>query len=167
MTTSRRCPHMLEAPPRSHWLLDIARETNIIESLDVAIDAMTPIVDAWRNVAREGAITQAVLAHSVAKHYGMAVADIGAAQPHAPEFIPEKFARARLVFPLRESDQQLVVAVADPTDVETEQLIAFVSGRTAVFEVAPPGEIQEALDARYAPDRAVERLLNHVGAEMA
>ena len=35
-----------------------------------------------------------------------------------------------------------------------------------MFEVAPPSEIQDALDGRFAPDRAVEQLLNRVGADM-
>ncbi|HLB09894.1 MAG TPA: ATPase, T2SS/T4P/T4SS family, partial [Gemmatimonadaceae bacterium] len=81
--------------------------------------------------------------------------------------LPEKFARERLIFPLRETDRRLVVAVADPSDFEAEQLITFASGRSAVFEVAPPSEIQNALDGRFAPDRAMEQLLNRVGADMA
>ena len=163
----RKHSHMLEAPTRSHWLLDLARADHIVGSHEPAIDVTTPIADAWSAVARSAGITQARVAERVAAHFHMPVADLATAQRHAIDLVPEKVARERLVCPLREADNRLVVAVADPTDIDTEHLIAFVSGRTTVFEIAPPGEIHEALDVRYAPDRAVERLLSRVGAEMA
>jgi len=79
--------------------------------------------------------------------------------------VPEKAARRYLVFPLRENDRQLIVATANPSDLDAEQALGFVSGRTPVFEVASPAALQEALEQRYAPDRLVENLLDRVGAE--
>lgn len=158
---------MRKAHLSSQWLLDIARAGRIVGADEPAIDAATLLPDAWRLVARSGGITEAQLAAIVAAHFHLAVADLTTAQTRASSLIPEKLARERLVFPLRETDRQLVVAAADPTDMEAEQLIAFASGRATTFEVAPPGEIQVALDERYAPERAVQRLLNRVDAEIA
>jgi type IV pilus assembly protein PilB len=85
--------------------------------------------------------------------------------------IPEKLARARHLIGLRESDHGIVVATADPIDFEAEQLVGFVTGRRPVLELAPPDAVQDVIDAHYAPDRAIERLLGsaaiHVEPESA
>jgi type IV pilus assembly protein PilB len=148
-------------------LLDVARSERLLGPDAVALDPSTTLAEAWRAVASSGGIAEARLAEVVAAHFHMALADFTSAQMHAVDLIPEAVAREHLVFPLHESDHKLVIATADPTDITTEQLIAFVSGRATVFEIAPPAEIKAAIEARYAPDRAVERLLNRVGAEMA
>jgi type II secretory ATPase GspE/PulE/Tfp pilus assembly ATPase PilB-like protein/ActR/RegA family two-component response regulator len=158
---------MLDVPTRSHWLLDVARADHILGVDQPVVDAAASLQDAWRIVARASGITQAQLAARVGAHFHLPIADLGAAEAHARDLIPERLARQRLVFPLRETDHQLVVAVADPNDIEAEHLIAFASGRHAVMEIAPPDAILEALDSQYSPDRAVERLLTSVGAEMA
>ncbi len=153
---------MLDAPPRGHWLLGVPGTAGA-----GVINAATPIADAWRRAASASKLSQAELAAKVAEHYHLKVANLASSQKHATDLIPERLARGRLAFALRETNDQIVVAVADPTDMETEHLLAFASGRDAVFEIAPPDAISDALDGRYAPDRAVERLLSRVGAEMA
>ncbi len=75
-------------------------------------------------------------------------------------------ARKHHIYPLQESDRQIVVTTCDPTDVEAERAIGFSTGRQAIFEVASPQAIGEALDARFAPDRAVETLLGSLESEM-
>ncbi|HXC25737.1 MAG TPA: ATPase, T2SS/T4P/T4SS family, partial [Gemmatimonadaceae bacterium] len=150
-----------------HWLLDVVHSEGLVLSGEPAIDAHTPLGDAWRLVSQSCDITQAQLTARVAAHFHMSVADLATTQLRAIDLVPENLARKHHVFPLRETDHELVVAGSDPTDAEAEQLIGFVSGRTLVVEIAPPDAIQESLDARYAPDRVVERLLNRVGVEMA
>jgi len=157
---------MIEAPPASHWLLDIVQAEHPLGEA-IVLDRTTPLHIAWRNVAQSCGTTQAKLAKLVAAHFHLAVADFTTAQPRAAKLVPEKFLREHLVFPLRESDRQLIVAIADPGDYEAEQLITFASGRNTVFEVATPAEIQDAIDGHFAPDRAVEQLLSRVHAEMA
>jgi type IV pilus assembly protein PilB len=158
---------MIEVHPGTHWLLDIARADRLLGTEEPAIAPTTPLADAWRIVARAGGMTESQLANNVAAHVHLRVADFTTADAHAIDLIPERLARDRLLFPLRETDHQLVVATADPHDMEAEHLIEFAAGRRAVLEVAPPTAIQDAIDAHYAPDRAVERLLNSVGAEVA
>ena len=155
-----------ETVTRRHWLL-AAVAGRIAGGDEPEMESSVALPDAWRVVARASGQTQAQLAACVAERYSLSLADFSSSQPHATDVVPETLARARLAFPMRVTDGELVVAVADPTDLETEQLLSFASGRDTVFEIAPPSEIQEALDGRYAPDRAVERLLNRVGAEMA
>src|SRR5262245_54357510 len=52
--------------------------------------------------------------------------------------------------PLREDDKRLVVATADPTSMAAEDDIAFASGRTPQFEIAPPGAIVDAQAELYS-----------------
>jgi type II secretory ATPase GspE/PulE/Tfp pilus assembly ATPase PilB-like protein/ActR/RegA family two-component response regulator len=49
--------------------------------------------------------------------------------------------------------------------VEAERALGFSSGRTAHFEVASPSAIQEALDARFSPEKAVEAFLGQLEGE--
>ena len=73
--------------------------------------------------------------------------------------IPETMARKHHIFPLLEDDRHLVVATCDPTDVDAERALGFSTGRTPLFEVTSPAAVQEALDRRYSPEKAIETLL--------
>jgi type II secretory ATPase GspE/PulE/Tfp pilus assembly ATPase PilB-like protein/CheY-like chemotaxis protein len=64
------------------------------------------------------------------------------------------------VFPISGDDRTLVVATADPTDLNAEQAIGFACGRSVQFAIAPPDQVAKAITSRYAPDRAVEELLS-------
>ena len=59
------------------------------------------------------------------------------------------------------------MAVANPSDLDLEQALGFVSAREAVFEIAPPSAILKVIDELYAPDRLVERLVGRIGSDMA
>jgi type II secretory ATPase GspE/PulE/Tfp pilus assembly ATPase PilB-like protein/CheY-like chemotaxis protein len=99
------------------------------------------------------------MAELVAQYFRLQVANFLIADPNAFLLVPEAMARKHLIFPLAETDRHLVVATADPTDVEAERLLGFTSGRQAVFEVASPRAIREAINERFSPDKAVENLL--------
>jgi len=92
----------------------------------------------------------------------MPVAALDAHDVHALRLVPESLARRYTVFPLRESDREIVLATADPSDLDAEQAIGFAAGRTPRFEVAPPAAIAQAIDSRYSPTRVVESLLANV-----
>ncbi len=158
---------MSEVAARPHWLLAVIRAAGLTLTGDVAVNASTPLPEAWSALARACAVSDERLAEAVATRWRLPLADIAKAQPHATQLVPEKLARSKQLFALRETDQRLVVATADPTDLDAEQLLGFSSGRRVDFEVATPAAIQEAIDGRYAPDSVVERLLTRVGAELA
>ncbi|MDP1858914.1 MAG: ATPase, T2SS/T4P/T4SS family [Gemmatimonadaceae bacterium] len=158
---------MFDSQTRSHWLRAIVASKLAGAGTEPVIAATTSIADAWQAAARYAGITQEQLAVRVGAHFHIPVANFALAQRHAIDLVPEKLARAHHAFALRETDQKLVVAIDDPTNLEAEQLLSFASGRSAGFEVATPEAIQEALDERYEPDRSVARLLDRVGAEIA
>ncbi len=145
-----------------HWMVRIARKAQLIGDTHLELPPETPTEDAWHAVARAAGVSEGDLTQVVADFFRMTLADLTTADPSAFDLVSEVFARKHRVFPLSSSDRQLVVATADPTDMETERLIGFTSGRKAVFQVASPRAIQSALDDRFSPERAVEDLLGNL-----
>lgn len=158
---------MVDASARPHWLLAVIRAAGLEVTGAPAVSASTPLAEAWTTLARACNVSDERIAEAVGARWRLPLADLAKAQPHATQLVPEKLARSKHLFALRESEQRLVVATADPTDLDAEQLLGFSSGRRVDFEVATPAAIQEAIDGRYAPDSIVERLLTRVGAELA
>ncbi len=146
----------------NHWLSSAAMRAQIPLANQLAFEPTLPAPAAWDSAAHTLGISAHELAVHVAPMLGVAVADLEAAQPRALILLPERLARRYQVFPLREDDRTITVATSDPNDVQTEQAISFASARRAVFELAPPLAISEAIDAGYSPDRDVERLLSSV-----
>jgi len=155
-----------ETKRAAHWLVDAAVRSGAAGAAAATIDAKATPVDVWAAVARAAGLASDELAVRVAAQFHLPLAALDAAEPRAQALIPEKVARRHLVFPLRETDRQLAVAVWNPTDLDAEQQIGFASGRTPKFEIATPAAIQDAIDGHYAPDRLVESLLDRVGSEL-
>ena len=151
---------------RRHWLSEVAVRGGLIGATDAVVPPETALPDAWLAVTRAAGLSDEDLAARVASHYRLAVADLQAGDAPALSLVPEKTARRFLVYPLRATDRQIVVAVANPTDLDAEQALGFASGRTVVTEIAPPAAIQDAIDRRYAPDRILERMVDRVGAKL-
>lgn len=95
----------------------------------------------------------------VADYFRLERADLSAVQPHAVTLLPESIIRQYAVMPISETDRYLYVATSDPTDVDAERVLGFRSGRTPVFQVAPPAEIVDSIDETYSPNQAVEGIL--------
>ena len=148
-----------------HWLEDVAEQAGLLRGAALEVDSGGTLLEAWRRVAAACEKSEADLARAVAARYRLAAADFSTATPAAQLLVPEKVVRRYGVFPIRVNDRQITVAVADPTNFELEQAIGFASGRTPVFEIAPPSAIEKAIDGAYSPDRAVERLIERVGSE--
>jgi len=142
-----------------HWLVRIAERAGVVGAERLEIPPDTSAEHAWGTVGRAVGLTEGKLAELVAEYFRLNVADFLGADPNAFLLVPQAMARKHLIFPLAETDRHLVVATADPTDVEAERLLGFTSGRQAVFEVASPRAIKEAIDERFSPDMAVENLL--------
>src|SRR5438552_172991 len=150
---------------RGHWLAEVARRAGLLGP-DSVVAAGVALPEAWAAVAQACGVGEEQLVARVAAHYRLAVANLEAAEAPAVALVPEKAARRYLAFPVRARDRELVVAVADPTDLDAEQALGFASGRNIVNEVASPAAIQEAIDRRYAPDRVLERMVDRVGAKL-
>jgi len=142
-----------------HWLVRVAERAGLAAEGRPDVGAGVEASVAWTAVSKAYGLTDTALAGIVADYFRLNVADMTRADPNAALLISETLARKHRVFPLFEEDRYFVVATCDPTNVEAERALGFSSGRTPLFEVAAPGVIQDALDNRFSPERAVETLL--------
>jgi type II secretory ATPase GspE/PulE/Tfp pilus assembly ATPase PilB-like protein/ActR/RegA family two-component response regulator len=142
-----------------HWLARIAERAGLVGSERLEVPPDVSAEDAWGTVGRAVGVPETELAELVAEYFRLKVANFASADPNSFLLVPEAMARKHLIYPLAETDRTLVVATADPTDVEAERLLGFTSGRQAVFEVASPRAIKDAIDERFSQDKAVETLL--------
>lgn len=131
-----------------HWLASaLARSVPDPSALD-GVAAALPLGEAWRETCALLDWSPDQVARALADRFRLKRADLSAADPQAAALLPDKVARDRGLVALRHTDRTLVVATANPLDAEAEQEVAFLSGRTAEFEVATPDEIGEALEDR-------------------
>ncbi len=142
-----------------HWLVRIAERAGLGERDRPEISAGTKARDAWGDVVKAYELSDGKLSELVAEYFRLDVADFEKADPNAPLLIPETMSRKHHIFPLLEDDRHFVVATCDPTDVEAERALGFSTGRTPLFEVTSPGAVQEALDRKFSPEKAIETLL--------
>ncbi|MCH7562370.1 MAG: Flp pilus assembly complex ATPase component TadA [Gemmatimonadetes bacterium] len=160
-------PVVIPEPTRPlavHWLVRIAERAGLAgERPDVS--AQLPAADVWSSVVRAYDLSDQRLAELVAEYFRLDTAEFITADPNAALLVPEVMARKHHIYPLHDTDRNLVVATCDPTDVEAERALGFSTGRTAIFQVASPTAIQEAMDARFSPELAVESILGSLEAE--
>jgi type II secretory ATPase GspE/PulE/Tfp pilus assembly ATPase PilB-like protein len=142
-----------------HWLVRIAERAGLGDRERPDLAPGAPAQQVWTDVTRAYEISDDELARLVAEYFRLDVADLSEADPNAALLIPETMARKHRVFPIAEDDRYFVVATSDPTNVEAERALGFSTGRTPRFVVAAPGAIQDVLDERFSPERAVETLL--------
>jgi len=152
---------MIESKGAGHWLTNVVRAAGHAD-LDVEIPAGATIGEVWTRVAGAAGLSEDDLATLVAKRFRLDVASIDEAESRTLKLLPEAMARRYHMFPLREDDRRIVLATSDPTGVDAEQAIGFVSGRTPVFEVATPSQIATAIDAHYSPTRFLADLLQRM-----
>jgi CheY-like chemotaxis protein len=65
------------------------------------------------------------------------------------ELLPSDFAMKKLVFPLRQKDAMLAVAITDPFDVETMEMLSRITGLQVVPVLASRKEILDAISVHY------------------
>lgn len=145
------------------WLVAAAASSELTPETPISLAPDASTEEAWRLVAEQCDVPLPQLAQTVAEHFGLAVADLAAAQSTAAGFVPRKVALKHQVFPLRVDYATIVVATADPTNLDAEQDIAFAAGRKVCFEIAVPDELAEAVGANYSPERQIETVLDNLG----
>jgi type II secretory ATPase GspE/PulE/Tfp pilus assembly ATPase PilB-like protein/8-oxo-dGTP pyrophosphatase MutT (NUDIX family) len=87
--------------------------------------------------------------HALAAALGVAVANLTAVNPAARALVPERWARQFRVVPLDATDSRIVLATADPLDLECEHTLAFATGRRVRFVLAEPSAVLEAVNRVY------------------
>jgi len=89
-------------------------------------------------------------AAALAKQFDLPVANLDGKIPQGIlDEIPAVIARKHCVLPLGLHNGQLRVAMSEPTNSETLQLLQFLIGRSLLIEVAPEGALLRKIDASY------------------
>ncbi|MDE3173290.1 MAG: Flp pilus assembly complex ATPase component TadA [Gemmatimonadota bacterium] len=112
---------------------------------------------------------------ALARRFGIDVAELGAVNPAARALVPERWARQFRVVPLDATDHEIVLATADPLDLECERTLEFATGRQVRFALAAPADVLEAVNRAYldgaaapaAPDLTHEVQMLSVEQEVA
>ena len=149
-----------------HWMQRVLTGAGPTAALTLAIPADAPVREAWDAAKDATGLDAAGIAARVAAQFRIAVADLQSAEQRALRLVPETLARKYCVFPVREDDRRLIVATANPADMDAEQALGFASGRNVVFEVAPPAAIEAAINEHYSPNRIVQDLLLNVQVDL-
>lgn len=76
--------------------------------------------------------------------------------------IPERLARKRLIIPIAYEGDSLVLAMADPLDVEAIDDVRLTTGRSVVPVVATPTQIQYAIEKYLASADALQEVVETV-----
>jgi len=71
------------------------------------------------------------------------------------DLLPSDFAMKKLVFPLKQKDLMLAVAITDPFDMETMEMLARITGLQIIPVISSRREILDAISRHYlkSPDR--------------
>ena len=142
-----------------NWLINAAEKAGWLAGVKPTVSSATPLGEAWRSVAQAYAVSEGELAVQVASLFRLAVAPLEAVEPRAVRLVPEKIARKHHILPIRESQNEIVIATSDPTDYNAEQAVQFTSGRRVVQQVAGYQSLLDGISAHYSPERAMEGLL--------
>lgn len=65
------------------------------------------------------------------------------------DLLPSDFAMKKLVFPLKQKDLMLAVAMTDPFDTETMEMLARITGMQVIPVIATRREILDAISRHY------------------
>ena len=154
----------------TQYLLDAVQRRGLRSrsqpDMGMLLDPATPPEKAWSAVAECYGIDVVQLAQHVASYFRLDVADPASIKTHAAKLIPDRIARKYQVCPIGEENRRIVIATADPTNIDAEQAVGFASGRIPSFVIAAPQTIASLIDRVYASEQAVENLLNRLDAEI-
>ncbi len=150
-----------------NWLINAAEKAGWQAQTKPPISATTPLDEAWHSVADAYSTSESDLAIQVASLFRLSVASLDAIEPRAVKLLPEKIARKHHVLPLRETQNEIVIATSDPTDYNAEQTVQFTAGRRVVLCVAGYHSLLDAINANYSPERAMEGLLRSMDVRLS
>lgn len=149
----------------THWLVTVAQRAGL-RVADRTEYSTTDLESVWSGVCEDTEASPADLASAVARHFRLETADFARLDPAVTRLVPSEVVRKFSVMPLGESYHTLVVATADPTNLDAEQAIAFASGRSIRFAVAPPEPLADIIDEYYPAERGSAEALRAAEADV-
>ena len=107
-----------------------------------------------------GALSEQALAHALASFFGFDVANLRRdnVDPMMISYLPEEVAREYVAFPVRMEDDNLFIAVAEPSE-ELRNALAKASGKPVKLLIAPLSDVRWAIDSNYRALGTVAQLV--------
>lgn len=91
---------------------------------------------------------------TLSRRFRLPIADLTRVSTHAVSLVPERWARRFHVVPISATETELVIATADPLDVDCERTLAFATGRHVRLALADGDQIAQRIDALYRGEGA-------------
>jgi type IV pilus assembly protein PilB len=107
-----------------------------------------------------GALTEQALAHALASYFGFDVANLRRdnVDPMMTSYLSEEVARQYVAFPVRMEDDNLFIAVAEPSE-ELRNTLSKASGKPVKLLIAPLSDVRWAIDSNYRALGSVAQLV--------
>ncbi|MEI7816845.1 MAG: response regulator, partial [Desulfuromonadales bacterium] len=99
-----------------------------------------------------GVITEGELVDALSKQFNFKTIKNFVGHSYSKELLdmlPSDFAMKKLVFPLKQKDSMLAVAITDPFDLETMETLSRITGLQVVPVLATRREILDAISVHY------------------
>jgi type II secretory ATPase GspE/PulE/Tfp pilus assembly ATPase PilB-like protein/8-oxo-dGTP pyrophosphatase MutT (NUDIX family) len=95
---------------------------------------------------------------ALARRYHLPMADLSQASAQAVALVPERWARRFNVVALSATEQELLIATADPLDVDCERTLGFATGRHVRLALAHADAIGRRIDEVYRGEGAAREV---------
>jgi type IV pilus assembly protein PilB len=107
-----------------------------------------------------GALSEQALAHALASFFGFDVANLRRdnVDPTMINYLSEEVAREYVAFPVRMEDDNLFIAVAEPSE-ELRNSLSKASGKQVKLLIAPLSDVRWAIDSNYRALGTVAQLV--------
>ena len=117
-------------------------------------------------IVKFGFATEEQVTSALSKHFAVPYASkengilVPEKEQNLQEIIPEKFARENMVIPLFVEEDELAVALLDPTNVFMMENIKMMSGKQVQPFIASKSQLLNAIDAFYSNKNLLEEVMN-------
>ena len=113
-------------------------------------------------LVREGAVDEETIARTLAEQKSLEYVSLNTypISREAAAQVPERVARRSLILPIDYRDDQIVLAMADPLDVEAIDDVHLRSGRVVLPVVSTPSQIRYAIEKYITAADAFEGLVD-------
>jgi type IV pilus assembly protein PilB len=113
-----------------------------------------------------GFISEEKVYETLAKQWGIpfvSAEKIMGGDHDAIAVVPESFARQHKLIPIGHTESVLMVAMADPDDIEAEDRLKMLSKKELDIKIAAPGAINAAIEGLYVKQRKAEEVTEALG----
>jgi type IV pilus assembly protein PilB len=146
--------------PRDLWLARTLSEASLLTPVQLAEYQAVGAGSVWEAAVSDGQVTDVQILQALSTRFRVPIADLSAVDPRVATLLPESVARKYQIVAMGADERKILIASADPRDLALEQTLAFVTGRSVEFLVAPPAGLRARIEEIYRPDTAINRLVD-------